>query len=101
MGVEEQLAGQRNHHLDHIGFDHGLTNIAFSVLVRTHRTVGQDDAGAAAGLEVKQHVLQPGVVGIALRRRTVGPAWITVQASMPPVADIERRVGQDEVGAQV
>ena len=52
-------------------------------------------------LEVMEHVLQPGVVGVAGRRLAVFPARVAGQAAVPPVADVERRVGQDEVGAQV
>ena len=46
-------------------------------------------------------VLQPGVVGVALRWVAVVPAGIALQAAVPPVADVERRVGQDVVGSQV
>jgi hypothetical protein len=53
------------------------------------------------GLEVVEHVLQPGVVGVALGRVAVNPAGVALQAAVPPVADVERRVGEDEVGPQV
>ena len=101
LGVEEQLAGQRDHHFHHVGLYHGAADIAFAVLARGHAAVGQHDAGAAAGLEVVQHVLQPGVVGVAGGRGAVHPARVAFQAAVPPVADVERRVGQDEVSAQV
>ena len=48
-----------------------------------------------------EHVLQPRVVGVALRRRAVLPARVAFEAAVPPVADVEGRIGEDEVGAQV
>ncbi|MNF95295.1 hypothetical protein D3C84_780400 [compost metagenome] len=101
LGVEKQLAGQRDHHVYYIGFDHGTTNIAFAVLAGVHRTVGQDDAGAAVGPEVIEHVLQPGIVGITRRWAAVNPARVTFEAAVPPVADVERWVSQHKVSTQV
>ena len=46
-------------------------------------------------------VLQPGIVGVAGRRHAVFPADIIAQMLAAPVADIERRIGKDEVGLQV
>ncbi|MCY1384057.1 hypothetical protein D9M69_722600 [compost metagenome] len=45
--------------------------------------------------------MQPGIVGISGRWATVDPARIAFQATVPPVADIEWRVSQNEVGTQV
>ncbi len=46
-------------------------------------------------------VLDPGVVGIAHGRVAVGPAFIAAEELAGPVADLERRVGQDKVGPEV
>ena len=48
-----------------------------------------------------QHVLDPGEVGVANRRHPVAPPRIIAQPLAAPLADVERRVGEDEVGAQV
>ena len=47
------------------------------------------------------HVLHPSKVGVALGRGAVLPAHIVGQGFTPPVFDVERRVGHDEVGAQI
>jgi hypothetical protein len=101
LGVEEELAGQGDHHFHHVGLHHGAADVAFAVLAGAHGAVGEHDAGAAVGLEVVEHVLQPGVVGVALRRGAVHPARIAFQAAVPPVADVERRVGEHKIGAQI
>ena len=101
LRVEEELTRQRDHHFHHIGIDHGSADLAFAILARTHAAVGQHNARPARGLEVVQDMLQPGVVGVALRGRAVFPAGVTVQAGVPPVADVEGRVGQAIVGPQV
>lgn len=46
-------------------------------------------------------MLQPGEVGIALRRRAGNPARVGGQLFVPPFLHVEGRVGHDEVGAQV
>ena len=69
--------------------------------VAAHAAVRQHNAGAAIRFEVVQHVLQPGVVGVACGWVAVLPAGVARQAGVPPVADVERRVGEDEVSPQV
>ena len=46
-------------------------------------------------------MLHPGEVGVARRRRAVLPAHVVAQAVAAPVAHVERRVGEDEVGLEV
>ena len=48
-----------------------------------------------------EDVLQPRIVGIARGRCAKGPAHIVAQALTAPVGDIERRVGENEVGLQI
>ena len=101
LRVEKQLPRQRHHHLHHIGIYYGSADHALVVLAGTHAAVGQHDASTPGGLQVVQHVLQPGIVGIALGRGAIGPARVFLQAAVPPVAHVEGRIGQNVVGAQV
>ena len=51
------------------------------------------------GRKMLEDVLQPGVVGVADRRRAVGPARILAQPLAAPVGNVERRIGEDEIEA--
>ena len=53
------------------------------------------------GREVVDEVLDPGVVGVADRRRAVAPAHVVGQQLARPVRDVERRIGEDVVGLEV
>ena len=53
------------------------------------------------GREVVDDVLHPGEVGVARRRHAVLPALVVAQALAAPVADVEGRIGEDEVGLEV
>ena len=46
-------------------------------------------------------VLDPGVVGVADGRVAVGPAAVAAEELAGPVADVEGRVGEDEVGLEI
>ena len=46
-------------------------------------------------------VLHPGEVGVARRRRAVGPALVVLQQLAAPVAVVERRIGEHVVGLEV
>jgi len=46
-------------------------------------------------------VLNPGVVGVAHGRFAVSPALVAAQQLARPVADVEGRVSQNEVGLEV
>ena len=48
-----------------------------------------------------QEVLDPGEVGVASRRVAVAPALVALQSLAAPVGDVEGRIGEDVVGAQV
>ena len=54
-----------------------------------------------SGRQVVDEVLHPGEVGVARGRRAVLPARVVGELGVPPVRHVERRVGEDEVGAQV
>ena len=47
------------------------------------------------------YVLHPGEVGVAFGRYAVFPTLVVGQAFAAPVGNVERGVGQDEVGFQV
>ena len=66
-GAAEQLGGQRDHAGDQVGLDELGADLALAAGVRGHGPVGHDDAGAAAGRELGDDVLDPGVVGVAGR----------------------------------
>src|SRR6266568_5929141 len=46
-------------------------------------------------------MLNPGKVGVACRRYAIFPANVVAQAVATPIAVIERRIGEDEVGFEV
>ena len=105
-GGEEELGGQRDDAVDQIGLDDALADLALAAGVGGERAVGHDEAGHAAAAavgrgEVVDEVLNPGVVGVADGRRAVAPAHVVGQQLARPVADVERRIGEDVVGLEV
>ena len=57
--------------------------------------------GQPIGRQVVDHVLHPGVVGVAGGRRAVLPAHVLLQLRRAPFLHVEGRIGEDEVGLQV
>ena len=53
------------------------------------------------GRQVVDEVLHPGEVGVARRRHAVLPALVILQQFAAPVAVVEGRIGQHEVGLEV
>ena len=49
----------------------------------------------------EKDLMDPGEVGIPLRRRAVFPAGVALQLAVPPFLDVEGRVRHHEVGAEV
>ena len=47
------------------------------------------------------HVLDPGEVGVALGRGAVLPALVLGEPLAAPVGNVERRIGEDEVGPEI
>ena len=78
-----------------------FADVAFARLVRRQRPVGHDEPGRAAGGQVVEKVLNPGVVGIAQRRDAVLPALVVTQQVSRPIRNVERRNGEDVVGFEV
>ena len=73
----------------------------FPRLIGRHRAVGQHKARRARGRKVVDNMLHPSEVGVALGRCPVLPALVFLQPLAAPIGDIERRIGEDEVGLQV
>ena len=78
-------------------FDHVLADLAFAAGVAVHAAVGQNNPGSAAGTEFMGEVLQPGIVGITHGRNAVFPAAVIAQVLAAPIADVEGRIGKDEI----
>src|SRR5450830_665134 len=97
----EELAGQGDHAVDLVGLHELLADLPLPALLRAHRAVGEHEAGHALRRQVVDHVLHPGEVGVTHRRRPVLPAHVVAQAVAAPVAHVERRVGEDEIGPEV
>jgi len=97
----EELAGQRDHAVHEIGFDDVFADFAFAGLVRRHRAVGEDEAGKTHGREVVDDVLHPSEVSVADGWAAILPPLVVAQQFAAPVADVERRIGEDVVGLEV
>ena len=104
LGIGEELAGQGDHvvprstrdlrdafgfqrsafargSLDKIRLDQGAADVALAAGIRTHRAIGEQQRHRAIRREVVEHVLDPGEVGIPLRRRAVFASFF-VELSM-------------------
>lgn len=101
MGIGEELAGQGDHALDEIRLDQGAADVALAAGIRAHRAIGEQQRHRAIRREVVEHVLDPGEVGIPLRRRAVFPAGVALQLAVPPFLDVKGRIRHHEVGAEV
>src|SRR3989344_2380771 len=99
-GVEE-LSRQGDHAINEVFLDELPPDLPFAGLVAAHRAVRENEPRNAAWGEVVHHVLYPRVVGIAHRRRTELPAGIVPQPLPSPIADVERRIGEDEIRLEV
>jgi len=97
----KKLARKRDHAIDKVGLDDGFADFAFSRLIGGHRAIGEDKSGDAVGREVMDEVLDPGEVGVAGRRHTKLPANVFFEAFTAPIAVIERRIGEEEIGFEV
>src|SRR5579875_3478204 len=93
-GVEEQPVGHGDDAVDEVGFDELAADVAFDAAIGGQGAVGQDEPGGALRAEVVDEVLDPGEVGVALRRGAVLPAGVVGELGVPPVGDVERRVGE-------
>ena len=97
----EELPRQRDHAVHEVRLDDVLADLALAGLVGGHGAVGEDEPGEARGRQVVDHVLHPGVVGVARGRRAVLPALVVPEPIAAPVAHVEGRIGEDEVGLEV
>ncbi|MGQ4810040.1 hypothetical protein NKDENANG_03485 [Candidatus Entotheonellaceae bacterium PAL068K] len=101
LGVGKQLAGERHHAFNAVFFKQAFADFAFIVGIGTHRAVGEQQAHAAVGGQVVEHVLHPGEVGVASGRDAVLPAGVIVFDADVPLFHVKGWIGHDKVGAQV
>ncbi len=101
LGGVEELARKSHHAVDQVGFDEVLADLSLARLLGGHGAVRKHEPGHSLGGQVVDHVLHPGEVGVAGRRHPVLPALVVAQAVAAPVGDVERRVGEDEIGLEV
>lgn len=102
LGIQKQFGGQVDDAVDQVALgDQAFADVAFAGGFRGQRTFGQYHTGDAAGRQVVDEMLQPGEIGVARRRRAVLPACVAAQLLAAPVADVERRIGDDEIGFEV
>ena len=99
-GVKE-LGGEGDDAVDEVSLDDGFADVAFTGGVGGKRAVGHDKAGGAAGGEVVDEVLDPGVVGVAGGGDAVHPARVVSQAITTPIGHVEGGVGEDVIGFEV
>jgi hypothetical protein len=71
----------------------------FAGLIGTHAAVGEDEARHARWRKVMDEMLHPGKVGVAFGRHAELPAHIVVFAE--PIGIVERRIGEDVIGAKI
>ena len=82
-------------------FDDGFADLAFVRGLRGHRAVGHDETSHACGREVMEEMLYPRVVGVVHGRHPVFPAHVLPQVFVAPIAHVEWRVGENEIGLEV
>ena len=97
----KELSGQGDHTVHQVRLDDMLADFPFAGGVGGHGPVGHDKTSNPRGREVMDEVLDPGVVGVVHRRDAVFPAGVFPKAFAAPVAHVEGRIGEDEIGAQV
>ena len=97
-GVKE-LRGERDDRGDQVVLDDPPADVALAAGLRGERAVREDHADPAARRQVPDHVLQPCEVGVAGGRDAVFPAGIVHELVAAPVGEVERGIGEDEVGA--
>lgn len=92
---------ERHHAVHEIRLNEIAPDVALAGCVRGHGAIRHHHAGRASGREVMDHMLYPGKVCIALGRGAVPPAGIVSQPITAPIGDIERWIGEDEVGLEI
>ena len=95
--VIEQLVWHGDDTLHEVCLNEAAAYVALTSRGGGQGTVGKHQTYAARRREVVHHVLNPCVVGIALRRHSVLPAHVVGKAAGTPVLHVERRICHDEV----
>ena len=100
-GRVEELARQGHHAVHQLRLQQAPADLQLGLLAGAHRPVGEHEARHAGRGEVVDHVLHPGEVGVAPGGRPEPPSLVLGQPLRTPVAHVEGRVGEDEVGLEV
>lgn len=83
-----------------VGFDEPPPDVALAAALARERAVGQHDARTPRRGQMVDDVLNPREVGVAVRRGSVLPAHVVGELVGAPVAEVEGRIGQHEVGLE-
>ena len=97
----KQLRRQGNDAFHQIGVDNILSDLTFTGGLRRQCAVRKHQTNLAIRCKVVNHVLNPCVVGITGRRRSVLPANIILQFVLSPVRQIKRRVCHNEIRTKI
>src|SRR5699024_9132358 len=100
-GVEEQLVRHRHDAVHQPCLDEFAADLAFTAALRRQRPVGEHEACRAVGGEVMNEVLDPREVRVTWGRCAVLPAGIITEFRIPPVRDVEWRVRDYVVSAEI
>src|SRR5207249_3354973 len=93
--------GQGDHTVDEVGLDERRADLAYARLVAAHAAVSEDEAGCAVRREMVNEVLDPREVRVAGGRDAKRPSAVVAELLAAPVAYVERRIGEDEVGLEI
>ena len=96
----EQLRRQSHDSLYQVGFDDGLANLSLAATLTRKRTIRQHQTNLSVWSQMVNHVLHPRKVGVASWWQTILPAHIFLKRTLPPVAEVERRIGKNVICLQ-
>ena len=96
----KELRGHGHDAVHEVGFDEPPPDVALAAALARKRAVGQHDARPPRRGQVVDDVLNPRKVGVAVRRGSVLPAHVVGEFVSAPVAEVEGRIGQYEVGLE-
>ena len=96
----KKLSRKRNDTFDQIVLNNALADFAFAAALSRKCAVSKHKTDLAVRGKVMNHVLNPSVVGVAGRRKTILPTHIIGQLLLIPRVIVERRIGKNKVRFQ-
>ena len=104
--MKKSCGWQRDDAVYQVGLDDFAANLAVAPGVARQAAIRHDEPSDAAASsvrigEVVDEMLDPGVVGVTDGRVAVSPPLVPAQELARPIADVERRVSEDEIGLEV